>query len=527
MKTLRFGIFLLALALLLPLLPGRAEAPMGHPALEGLEVVAWKEIRDTGWGFASVKKGDNNFLLAFEKGSHGWEERYSGHLPRGPMRFLLQDVSGTFKTVVKGKDFIFDRDRWGQALMVFWSNGEFYENQFIYELSAKGRWLLSHYAHAGQSGLVDIFDNEMVFYEAYEQVQRVKVKTERDMEKFNYFLFPRTPQRAAQPEVVPPSFLMDWFTYREIPLEGEALIPVYAAPDKNSLRAANGKAAVSPKGWAQVFGVEGEFALIQYGISESRLRVGYVESRFLPDWYLDTGLGFTRVPAQVVQAADATDDPLVSREALARLKPGQAVILLSRLGDFAYFEAAEQGKPYRAFAPLSAFDQVPQAPRPTRELAFFLEGQEQRGTFTRVWEEALGFEIWVDREHFREEALWNGFALSLQNNLLGSPVQLFVYTETSGQPALAESFASLRGEYEAEGFAVSDLAYAGELGGLNLTEVPEAFLARKGGETARAYLARTEAAAFVAVVEYPAEAAEGWGARMDFMLGTLKEVAGE
>lgn len=528
MKPRRTVMLLIFCLLLLPLL-ARAEALPDSLGFGGAELVAWHEIGDSGWGFASLKEGQHNFLVAFEKNASGWEKRFTAEraLPDGPMRFLLQDASDTYKTVVEGEEFIFDRDKWGQALVVFWSNGEYYQNQFTYELSSTGRWLLSNYAHAGQSGLIDVLDGEMVFYEAFEQVERVKVKTERDLEQFNYAAFPRTARRAHQPDILPPSLPEGWLTAREIPFEGEGLLPVYSAPSKDSLRAAGGKAALSPKGWVQVFGVEGDFALVSYGISKNHHRVGYVEKRFLPDWYLEEGLGFTRVPALVTTAVGATDDPLVSREALARLLSAQTVTLLSKLGDLAYFEAEEQGKTYRAFAPLSAFDQTPLPPRPTREAIFFLEGQEQRGVFTRVSQDVLSFEIWVDMEHFKEDALQNDFQFTLNDNHLSSPVRFTVYTQISGQLDLNEAFAFLGDEFKAKGYEVSNLDYAGELGGLQHKVNPRVILAQKGDMTARAYLAITDKAAFLALVEYPSQAAEGWGARMDFMQGTLQEIPQE
>ena len=83
-----------------------------------------------------------------------------------------------------------------------------------------------------------------------------------------------------------------------IPVEaGEHVIPspcgaklrkgtwdVYSGPGERYFREANGRAAVSANDWAQVFGREGDWALIQYRVSGAKLRFGYVNKEAIEDF---------------------------------------------------------------------------------------------------------------------------------------------------------------------------------------------------------------------------------------------------
>lgn len=500
----------------------REELP-GLSAYAGWELVDWCAVGDSGWGFASLKRGEQNALAAFERENGAWAMRFVNPraLPQGPMRILLQDVSGEFKIALQGDDFLFDSARWGSALMTFWSNGEYYENLCVFEQDAQGRWLLSHYAHAGQSGMMEIHPNELVYYEAFDHPIRVKATVQRDLERFDLNNLPRTAQQAAQPQALPPDIPEGWLTAREVPLEGQGLLPVYAAPGKGSLRAAGGKAAVSPKGWAQVFGLENGFALIQYALGPGRYRVGYVEARCrLPAWYLKEELGFTRVSALVVAAAEATDDPLGAGEALGSLQPGQAVSLLSLMGELAYFEAVQGGKTYRAFAPLGAFDREPALPRPSREMEMPVQGVWKRVMMTRLLFSSPPSEIWYDAERFEAVADGDSVTLAVKGAAPGVAC-LRVRATGSGDPR--GSLDALQTAYEAAGWACEPLAYQGQLASLAMKEAPQAFLARREGIIRRCYAASTQARDYLLEVEIRQSAEGTWGAQLDFMMGTLKE----
>lgn len=524
MKIRRLLLTLLCLAMLAAPAAIAEEARPDLNAFPGWELVAWQVVEGSGYGFASLKSGRQNILAAFEQEGGAWAWRFTNinAFPDGEMRMELQDVSGAQKTAASGDTLDFDSQYYGSALMTYWSNGEYYENICVFEKNGAGRFLLTHYAHAGQSGEMDILEGELVFFNDHEKIERVKVKTERDLERFNLARLPKTAQQAAQPDALPPVIPDGWLNAREMPLQGDANIPVLSAP-YGGLRAAGGKAAVSPRGWAQVFGVEDGYAMIQYAIGPGHFRIGYIPDRYLEDWRTPDTLGFSRVKAKVTRKAEATDDPLGKGQPLAGLAPGQEVTLLSRMGGMAYFEGREGGKAYRAFAPLTAFDEKPAPPRPQRLMAVAVEGQEEPVLMTRYTDAGLPFTIWFDAKHFTQVQAPGELTLDLQDNRLNAPVSLKVRWAERGDRTLSALMNQTQAQYVKDGWEVSGLDPAGMMHTLEPAESPLAFLARKGAQTSLVYLARTTKYDYTAVLTYPAEAAEGWGARMEMMLRTLEE----
>ena len=124
----------------------------------------------------------------------------------------------------------------------------------------------------------------------------------------------------------------------DIQFEGGKKYSVYSAPDKTSLRSSNGKAAVSTNGWIQVFGKENNWILIQYSIDKDHYRFGYIDAASLPKKAKVADLAFDRYNAAVSENVSVTDDPLFSRSEIASLKGGENVILLSKMGNWAYIE---------------------------------------------------------------------------------------------------------------------------------------------------------------------------------------------
>ena len=67
------------------------------------------------------------------------------------------------------------------------------------------------------------------------------------------------------------------------PLPPITPIPCMPRRDSKSLRGAEGRARVSTNGWIQVFGSEGDWILVQYDITDTHNRIGYIEKDALPD----------------------------------------------------------------------------------------------------------------------------------------------------------------------------------------------------------------------------------------------------
>ena len=127
--------------------------------------------------------------------------------------------------------------------------------------------------------------------------------------------------------------------------EGEYVIPspcgaklragtwdVYSGPGEEYFREANGRAAVSANDWAQVFGREGDWALIQYRVRGAKLRFGYVNKEAIEDF---DALPELRFEAAAFSGENdfVTSDPLGECEGIEL--PGETweMTRLATLGD--------------------------------------------------------------------------------------------------------------------------------------------------------------------------------------------------
>lgn len=128
---------------------------------------------------------------------------------------------------------------------------------------------------------------------------------------------------------------------------------VYTGPGKHYMRAgAGGNASVSTSGWIQVFGVEGDWALIQYNVNDTTNRFGYIARDALPEGTQVPELAFSAQPLSPVPGGFITDDPLRNELELVLVDAGSAGAM-SRLGSifgWLYVEyTPAEGKPIRGF----------------------------------------------------------------------------------------------------------------------------------------------------------------------------------
>ncbi len=136
--------------------------------------------------------------------------------------------------------------------------------------------------------------------------------------------------------------------------------PVYTGPGPGFLRAAGGRAAVSTNDWIQVFGVENGWAMIQYDLSSTQMRIGYIEASSLPKNTQVSDLNLVYHPRVIGVAVSLTDDPLFSRHSLLSLPTGSEVTHLHNLGsEWAYIEHMNSQTRVRGFVPQSTLSDQP------------------------------------------------------------------------------------------------------------------------------------------------------------------------
>ncbi len=190
--------------------------------------------------------------------------------------------------------------------------------------------------------------------------------------EFNLRLFPRTMEEIGaireMDSILWPQFeeieLMD----EEMPGDaGASTVPVYSAPSESSVRFAKGKASVNLREPAKFYGLtrDGNWALIEYEVSDRTSRFGYVKRSDLPSsvtWKYN--ISSIDVPVTVTQDTFLTDDPNVSQYQQMTLNAGSSVRLLGKYREwYAYVETTLDGKTVRGFVPRACL----RWPMPTEE----------------------------------------------------------------------------------------------------------------------------------------------------------------
>ena len=177
---------------------------------------------------------------------------------------------------------------------------------------------------------------------------------------FNIYAFPKTYEEASEALTNPPVTPTDFYTPISVTLRPREKYDVFAAPGRDSYRAANGKAVMSTNDWVQIFGEEDGWVLVQYDISRDQMRFGYVDASVLPrDTEVQT-LHWYDLPEQTVKVnINVTDDPLVSRSIIGYLNAGDTVKVLSEFGSWYYIEMTNsQGETLRGFIPQTSIDLI-------------------------------------------------------------------------------------------------------------------------------------------------------------------------
>ena len=136
---------------------------------------------------------------------------------------------------------------------------------------------------------------------------------------------------------------------------------VYTGPGLDYAIANHGKAKVSTKDWVQVLGGEdwGRI-LVQYAVSEHRLRMGWIDADALTEEdrtyevCCAPGEAYLWRPCHLNRACALTDDPLLSRLPAADLPALAKASYLCRMGDWAMIDMETPQGRMRGFVPVDA-----------------------------------------------------------------------------------------------------------------------------------------------------------------------------
>lgn len=221
-----------------------------------------------------------------------------------------------------------------------------------------GTWLLCklYSTEANNQYVVYCYNNTVTYYadnNATKPTGTVKGTIQRDLRYANISNIPKSYNTAREKLTVAPAVPEGSLQATEIKFTGGKKYAVYSAPDENSMRSGNGKAAVSTNDWIQVFGREDDWILIQYAIDKDHYRFGYIPVNALPKKASVNQLEFLYTRAATATTVTVTDDPLFSQSSLVTLQAGSTVTWLATMGKWAYIERST-GDYLRGFVPLES-----------------------------------------------------------------------------------------------------------------------------------------------------------------------------
>lgn len=305
----------------------------------------WSAYTVTGWanpagqedGFVALHKKGDNELLCFKQKNGAWS--YAWHnddaLPDNDMPFILADATSTTDLHTEQ---VYDKPcLWSYYVL----DGELCEFSCIWEKQG-GSWLLEVYAmfepaelcvHVKPKGL------EFYFSDAQKYPDVVEGVIERNLRYVNADTLPLTLEKANSKLSLPPDIPQGKLEAQQIKFTGGKKYKVYSGPGEYFGQAGNGKAVVSTNDWIQVFGREGEWIMIQYDITSTQMRIGWIAASALPKNAQVDELVFTNQKAWVtVAGASVTDDPLNSQVTIALLPLDAEVSVLSTMGEWSYVQ---------------------------------------------------------------------------------------------------------------------------------------------------------------------------------------------
>lgn len=98
--------------------------------------------------------------------------------------------------------------------------------------------------------------------------------------------------------------------------------------------------------------------MIQYDITSSRMRIGWIKPEKIPQGASIQPLSFMPVQTAVTRSSSITDDPLFSKSAIASVSEGAMVQWLGSMGEYAYIEFYASGFPLRGFILASSLTMI-------------------------------------------------------------------------------------------------------------------------------------------------------------------------
>ena len=304
--------------------------------------------------FAVAQKDGYNALFGFREvnGAYQYWLRSDAALPQGKGTFALWFVSGEWQLL---NDQVLNLGEGFAVAFMEGDNEEYPECQLIFSVNKSGQFNLKLACFDACWTEALVSSNSVAYYHEGERMGDVAGVVETNLRYFSWEAFPKSMEKAREKLSNPPSIPTGELSATRIKFTGGQKFEVYSGPGDHYERGANGKATVSTNDWIQVFGSENGWILIQYDISSTKMRIGWITQTALPRGTTVDTLRFEYADAEIIAATFTTDDPLGSQTRLRSLSPGQrGVKWLATMGSWVYVEITGDGLPVRSFVPASA-----------------------------------------------------------------------------------------------------------------------------------------------------------------------------
>ena len=312
-------------------LPAAMQAfqPQGYDFLDGIRV-------EGGVAYLLFYNGSQHYLYILRQDAAGaWQVVVKSNraLPAGSIRYYLASDSPRTLYIRENEDRLFT-----------------YSSQ-------DGVWKLAGYVNTAgeQEKSISYQEDKIVFHNLTDGTKaKVYGVYERQLRYLDIAAIPFTADRARLLLSQVPEIPAGGLQAERIHFTSGERFPVYSGPGEHYVRGANGKALVSTNDWIQVFGVTDGWAMIQYDITASHMRIGYIKATALPKNAKVQELALYPQSKLVGRSTQMTDDPLFSKEGIHSLKAGVELTQLSTLGtDWAYVELQAGDSLLRGFVPAS------------------------------------------------------------------------------------------------------------------------------------------------------------------------------
>lgn len=311
--------------------------------------------------FTLAQKDGHNVLYGFRSNEGQALQHFlttDRAIPQGPGRFQLINIGRrVIETYASSSSNNADGSfMLSDAAIAIWfqytDNEEYFNWGMNADCDCSGqwhvRWIVTNAFDTKYSEAKLTEDGITTYFELVPQGS-AKGVLETNLQYFSWEAFPKSLPEAKEKLTNPSSIPSGELKAQRINFAGGQKYEVYSGPGTQYLRANSGRAAVSTNDWIQVFGSENGFILIQYDLSSTQNRFGYIPQSALPSGISVSPLAFSFADAVVIENTVLTDDPLNSQSSLRTLNKGDIVKWLAIMGDWVYAEADFSGQPVRGF----------------------------------------------------------------------------------------------------------------------------------------------------------------------------------